>query len=159
MPISQALLSDRFRLMATCCPPTPTKRRAWGCRNCDQVYTQRRCPDHCSNCCHRKGYEPRWCEVRIPAKSRRSVPGLVPGTRRERVYERDGYRCVNCAEDDRDLLTLDHIRPKSKGGTNAMSNLQTLCKDCNQRKADLLPEPGETYPRLLHEVRGSRVGA
>jgi len=34
------------------------------------------------------------------------------------------------------LFTKDHIIPKSKGGTKELSNLQTMCYECNQRKAD-----------------------
>lgn len=52
--------------------------------------------------------------------------------RRARIYERDNFRCVKCgATHD---LTLDHILPRSKGGTDALSNLQTLCRKCNEEK-------------------------
>lgn len=34
------------------------------------------------------------------------------------------------------LFTKDHIKPKAKGGTNAIDNLQTMCSKCNFRKAD-----------------------
>lgn len=34
------------------------------------------------------------------------------------------------------MLTRDHIYPKSLGGLNAMSNSQTLCACCNQKKLD-----------------------
>lgn len=54
------------------------------------------------------------------------------------VFERDGGRCRQCGSGD--WLTLDHIVPRSKGGTNAVDNLQTLCSDCNYAKADELPE-------------------
>ena len=33
----------------------------------------------------------------------------------------------------------DHIQPKSKGGTNDPSNAQHLCRDCNIKKSDKLP--------------------
>jgi 5-methylcytosine-specific restriction endonuclease McrA len=32
------------------------------------------------------------------------------------------------------LMTQDHIMPKSKGGTNELWNLQTMCRVCNNRK-------------------------
>ena len=51
---------------------------------------------------------------------------------RERIYRRDGYRCLRCgAVHD---LTLDHIYPVSLGGTDAEDNLQTLCRSCNSSK-------------------------
>lgn len=56
----------------------------------------------------------------------------IPKKRRQRVYARDGHRCVKCGRTDR--LTLDHIVPISKGGTNAEVNLQTMCEPCNGRK-------------------------
>ena len=37
------------------------------------------------------------------------------------------------------LMTQDHILPKSRGGTNDMTNLQTMCCHCNQRKGSGIP--------------------
>lgn len=34
-------------------------------------------------------------------------------------------------------LTLDHIRPRSAGGSFALDNMQCTCKDCNERKGNL----------------------
>lgn len=48
------------------------------------------------------------------------------------VFERDEYRCVHC--DTHLDLSVDHIKPESKGGTLDMSNLQTLCRKCNSSK-------------------------
>ena len=51
---------------------------------------------------------------------------------RERIYERDGHRCVTCgATED---LTLDHIHPRSYAGNDDDTNLRTLCRPCNSRK-------------------------
>jgi 5-methylcytosine-specific restriction endonuclease McrA len=53
---------------------------------------------------------------------------------RRRVFERDGYRCRKCPESAD--LTIDHVLPVVMGGTGAFENLQTLCRTCNQNKAD-----------------------
>lgn len=34
------------------------------------------------------------------------------------------------------MLTKDHIIPKSKGGKNNLSNYQTMCSPCNNKKGD-----------------------
>jgi 5-methylcytosine-specific restriction endonuclease McrA len=33
-------------------------------------------------------------------------------------------------------ITIDHKIPKSRGGTDAKNNLQPMCYECNQAKAD-----------------------
>lgn len=56
--------------------------------------------------------------------------------KRQKIYERDGFKCLKCGEDRLEELTLDHIVPKSWGGSSKQSNLQTLCKACNFEKGD-----------------------
>lgn len=48
------------------------------------------------------------------------------------LMARDGAYCAHCGE-ERDL-TIDHVRPLSRGGSNELSNLQVLCRPCNSRK-------------------------
>lgn len=38
-------------------------------------------------------------------------------------------------------LTLDHLRPKSKGGSNSLENLRLACRPCNLNKGDSLFPP------------------
>lgn len=50
------------------------------------------------------------------------------------IFMRDGHKCVRCGSTDR--LTVDHIIPIVRGGTNDEANLQTLCGPCNSGKRD-----------------------
>lgn len=34
------------------------------------------------------------------------------------------------------LFTKDHLKPKAKGGTDTLDNLETMCTICNNLKAD-----------------------
>ncbi|MBE6509535.1 MAG: hypothetical protein E7Z77_09020 [Methanobrevibacter sp.] len=59
----------------------------------------------------------------------------IPRKLRHQVFQRDGYRCRECgATNKQTRLHVDHIRPVAKGGTNDLSNLQTLCEACNRAK-------------------------
>jgi hypothetical protein len=60
----------------------------------------------------------------------------VPDTIRYEVLKRD-RKCVLCGEDGSEhRLEVDHIKPRSKGGSNDLSNLQTLCSRCNRGKSN-----------------------
>lgn len=52
------------------------------------------------------------------------------------VLERDEHLCTKCLTEG--VLTqathVDHIVPKSQGGSEELSNLQALCKDCHFKK-------------------------
>lgn len=63
----------------------------------------------------------------------------IPSEVRKYVFERDLYHCKSCGKTDLETnLTIDHIVALARGGQNDISNLQTLCRTCNQEKTDHL---------------------
>jgi 5-methylcytosine-specific restriction endonuclease McrA len=59
----------------------------------------------------------------------------LPPSVRDYVFQRDQYRCQGCGRGRTEtVLQVDHIIPLAKGGSNDLSNLQTLCQTCNGRK-------------------------
>lgn len=65
---------------------------------------------------------------------------IWPGTRL-RVFDRDAYKCTYCGVfcdifDNKTRPTIDHIIPRSKGGSSRYENLTTACFSCNGRKRD-----------------------
>jgi len=63
------------------------------------------------------------------------------------IFKRDGFSCAYCGRTPPAVtLQVDHIHPKSKGGSNAPENLITACVDCNQGKTNL---PLSSVPESL----------
>lgn len=61
--------------------------------------------------------------------------------RRKKTLERDGYECQNCGRGKSHNLEVHHVVPIKKGGSNKISNLQTLCKDCHKAIHGSKPAP------------------
>ncbi|MDQ7024883.1 MAG: RNA-guided endonuclease IscB [Anaerolineae bacterium] len=54
---------------------------------------------------------------------------------REYLLEKWGHKCAYCGAVHAPLQ-VEHIRPKSRGGSNRISNLTLACADCNQQKGN-----------------------
>lgn len=51
------------------------------------------------------------------------------------VADRDGWKCCYCGVSlTKKTLTLDHVRPISKGGPHTYANVVAACKPCNSSK-------------------------
>ncbi len=71
--------------------------------------------------------------VRLPHRS-------VPPTRTA-IMLRDAYTCQYCNDTPgRHDLTVDHIIPRSRGGSHSWDNLVTACQTCNHKKGSQLAE-------------------
>ena len=71
----------------------------------------------------------------------RVIASPLTQAQRDAIFERDGEVCAECgATDD---LTIDHIMPKSLGGTNDEDNLRVLCRRCNSAKNNRVSAQGQ----------------
>lgn len=98
--------------------------------------------------------------VKVPYKE-------IPLTRRN-ILDRDRNTCQYCGYKG-ELLTLDHVYPRSRGGKDSWDNLVTACVYCNIKKGNKTPdealmelkkEPRKPYSSLYFEIlkytRGNR---
>lgn len=67
---------------------------------------------------HARGYDHRWVKTRA------------------RILKRDFYLCQPCLAKGRptQATEVDHIKARSKGGTDNDENLQSICHDCHVDK-------------------------
>jgi 5-methylcytosine-specific restriction endonuclease McrA len=66
---------------------------------------------------------------------------------RNNVIFRDKNQCQYCAKYfPADVLTMDHVVPKSRGGDNSWKNIVAACKKCNQRKGNKTPDESGMHP-------------
>jgi len=95
--------------------------------------------DICSCCAERVAnlycYEHSGAYVTWPNPATKAKPPTkgFSATQKLDVWRRDGFRCVKCGSDSD--LSVDHIHPRSKGGSDDKDNLRTLCRSCNSSKA------------------------
>ena len=54
---------------------------------------------------------------------------------RKAIKEANNYECIYCgAKHHEHDLTIDHVHPRTMGGTNITSNCVPACRSCNQSK-------------------------
>lgn len=65
----------------------------------------------------------------------RSMTTSMTATEWEVLKRRYNYTCLGCGRQEPAVkLEPDHVVPRSRGGSDGVSNRQPLCKDCNKRK-------------------------
>ena len=76
------------------------------------------------------------------------------------VRERANYLCEYCHSSERlsaSRFTIDHITPKSLGGSDELENLALACRRCNERRynfiASIDPETQATVPIFNPRLR------
>jgi 5-methylcytosine-specific restriction endonuclease McrA len=61
------------------------------------------------------------------------APGSFTAKEWRGLCDKYGNKCLRCGRTDV-KLTVDHVIPLSKGGTNYINNIQPLCGSCNSSK-------------------------
>jgi len=66
-----------------------------------------------------------------------------------------GYRCRRCKRVFTRLsdLQVDHIKPRSKRGTDNPANLQLLCPTCNKKKGSTVKRKLSTTKKKASTVK------
>jgi len=68
------------------------------------------------------------------------LPSKVVKFNRRNIFARDDNRCQYCGHRfPTSELSLDHVVPRSQGGTSSWTNIVCSCTRCNARKGGRLP--------------------
>jgi hypothetical protein len=93
----------------------------------------------------------------------KTVRKNITGPKRRRILERDGHTCQVCgiaagmefpdAPGRTAVLTIGHIIPVNRGGTNDDDNLRVECQRCGDESRDVTTDPptkGAVLARIRH---------
>src|SRR6202167_6238542 len=86
--------------------------------------------------------------MRVPSVIRlleyRRIPHQSRALSRKNILLRDRNSCQYCATVlPSGELTLDHVIPRSRGGSSTWENLVACCHTCNRRKGNQFPREAE----------------
>ena len=91
-----------------------------------------------------KDYRPKWRAAnkerdnfhsRTRRARRKNAEGFFTFDEWKLLKRQYGYTCLMCGKKEPEIkLTIDHIIPLIKGGSNYIENIQPLCQSCNSKK-------------------------
>jgi 5-methylcytosine-specific restriction endonuclease McrA len=97
------------------------------------------------------------------------LPSTAVTFSRRNVAKRDHSTCQYCgAQPGGEAITIDHVVPRSQGGTSSWTNCVAACDACNARKADRTPEqagmrlrkrPARPEWKPFYAAQGARIAS
>lgn len=108
------------------------------CFWCGTEFLSRRKARFCSGACKVAAHRAGKAQEDDPIKDGFDGRGVL--TRRFLILERDNFTCRYCGRSVSQgvVLHVDHVQPKSQGGSDSADNLVTACYECNEGKNDIL---------------------
>ena len=84
-------------------------------------------------------------QIMVPRVIRLLEYGRIPRRElkfnRKNILVRDNYQCQYCGKKyPLGSMTIDHIIPRSRGGTTEWTNAVSCCKKCNSKKGGRMPK-------------------
>ena len=71
---------------------------------------------------------------KLPLRNNQKVKRNVSESKKKYVASNQQWKCASCNELLDATYEIDHITPLYKGGTNEVSNLKALCRNCHGKK-------------------------
>jgi 5-methylcytosine-specific restriction endonuclease McrA len=94
-------------------------------------------------------------EMRMPSIIRMLYyirrPAQKVALTKKNVLIRDDHTCQYCGSRGEKLMTVDHVVPRSRGGSSTWENLVCACMRCNNRKNNRTPQ--EANMTMLRKPR------
>lgn len=80
-------------------------------------------------------------------------------SKKQQLLKEYGAFCCYCHRNlPESKLTLEHLKPRSRGGSNSLENLRLACFECNNGRGDSLLFPKSlVYLNLSKNARTSKI--
>jgi 5-methylcytosine-specific restriction endonuclease McrA len=93
----------------------------------------------------------------IRLRSYVKIPYKEISLSRRNLMHRDSYMCQYCSEKRHDL-TIDHVIPRSRGGTDTWENVVAACLKCNVKKGNRTPKEASMPLKIVPRKPANSVG-
>lgn len=71
---------------------------------------------------------------------------------KELIKKQQNHTCYFCKSKNKFMMTIDHLTPTCRGGTNELKNLVCCCKVCNHMKKDMDSKEFKAYLKSINTL-------